>query len=205
MLDESFIFTIFFLTLGPIKIIPAFAKLTQQASLAFKREVAIKSTLIATAITVLVALLGRNLLGKYGISFDALEIAGGLVLLLSALNVIFPKFQPSPPQSVKPTALQLAISPVATPIVVPPVGIAAILLFVMLDSQYPGIDLAIGKAILTMMVLDFLVMFFIDNVVKVPGLMPTLQVCGAVLVFIQVALAMELIVQALTNLGLFKG
>jgi multiple antibiotic resistance protein len=201
---EGFIFTIFFLTLGPVKIIPAFAKLTQSMPLKFKREVALKGILIATAICLYVALLGEGILRNYEISLEALEIAGGLVLLISALIAIFPILQPRNPTRSQPTALQLAISPVASPIVVPPVGIAAILIFIMLAPRYPGINFAVTRALLIMLVLDFLVMFFIDKIVKVPGLMLLLQVFGSVLVFVQVALAIETILDAFRSLGAFS-
>lgn len=202
---EAFVFTIFFLTLGPMKIIPAFAKLTKSMDFKFKREVAVKGILIATAICVGVALLGKNMLANYQISLNALELAGGLVLLISALNVIFPTIQPANPTSSQPTALQLAVSPVAMPIVVTHVGIAAILFFVMLGPRYPGIEITIAKALTLMLVLDFLVMFFIDKVVKVPGLLLVLQVFGSVLVFFQVALTTEAILDALKRLGAFRG
>jgi multiple antibiotic resistance protein len=103
---EGFIFTIFFLTLGSIKIIPAFAKLTQSMPLKFKREVAIKSILIAIAICLYVALLGERMLKNYQISLPALEIAGSIVLLLSALRTIFPTRQPLNQNRSNPTALQ---------------------------------------------------------------------------------------------------
>jgi len=201
---EGFIFTIFFLTLGPIKIIPAFAKLTQSMTLKFKREVAIKGILIASAICFYVAVLGQGILKNYEISLEGLELAGGIVLLLSALRTIFPSVQPTTPPSSQPTAIQLAISPVASPIIVPPVGVAAILIFVMLAPRHPGMDFAIVKVLLIMMVLNFLVMFFINTVLKAPGLMLILQVFGSVLVFVQVALASETILDALRSLGAFE-
>ncbi|GFE67904.1 MarC family protein [Chroococcus sp. FPU101] len=204
MYKESFIFTIFFLTLGPIKIISAFGKLTQGMTLKFKREVAIKGILIALAICLYVSLLGEGILKKYQISLESLEIAGGIVLLLSALKAIFPEIQPTNPPKSQPSALQLAISPVASPIVVPPVGVAAILIFVMLAPRHPGMGFVIAKALLVMLLLDFLVMFFIDQIIKVPGLMLVLQVLGSVLVFVQVALAIEAILEAFRNLGVFK-
>lgn len=142
---EAFIFTIFFLTIGPIKIIPAFAKLTHGMPLKFKREVAIKGILIASAVCLFVALTGRGTVEKYAISLEALEIASGIVLLLSALNTIFPKVQPSVPAPSQPTAIQLAVSPVATPIVVPPIGVATILIFVMLSPKNIGMDFVIAK------------------------------------------------------------
>lgn len=201
---EGFIFTIFFLTLGPVKIIPAFAKLTQSMPLKFRQEVAVKGILIATAMCLYVALLGEGILRNYEISLEGLEIAGGLVLLISALNAIFPGLQPPTPVRSQPTALQLAISPVASPIVVPPVGVAAILIFIMLSPRYPGMTLAIGKALLIMLVLNFLVMFFIDKIIKVPGLLLLLQVFGSVLVFVQVALAVETILDGFRTLGIFS-
>jgi len=204
MEKESFIFTIFFLTLGPVKIIPAFGKLSQQMSPKFRQEVAIKGILIASAICLYVALLGRSLLEKYQISLDSLRIAGGLVLLISALEAIFPRVQAVTPTKSQASPLEVAISPVAVPIIVPPVGIAAILIFRMLAPRYPGIEFAIAKALLIMLALDFLVMYFIDKILKVPGLMLILQVFGSVLVFFQVAMAIETILVALKSLGAFK-
>jgi len=111
-MDElPFIFTIFFMLLGPIKLIPAFAGLTRGADVRFKRDVAIRATLIAAALGVFVALAGGTLLGKYRISIDALRIAGGLVLAIAALQVIFQKARPPSPGSGAPTAIQLAASP----------------------------------------------------------------------------------------------
>jgi multiple antibiotic resistance protein len=202
----SFIFTIFFMLLGPIKLIPAFAGLTRGADGRFKRDVAIRGVVIASALCVFVALAGGTLLSKYRISIDALRIAGGLVLLIAALQVIFfQKAPPSSPGSGTPTAIQLAASPVAVPSIVPPAGVAAILIFMMLAPQYPGMAQAVAICLATMMVLDFLVMYFIDQVMKTPGLMVVLTVLGAVLTFAQVGLAIQMILNALKSLGVFKG
>jgi len=200
----SFIFTVFFMLLGPLKLIPAFAKLTGGADGRFKRSVAIRGVVIAAALCVFVALAGGTLLGKYRISIDALRISGGLVLLIAALLGIFQKTQPSSPSSGTPTAIQLAASPVAVPSIVPPAGVAAILIFMMLAPQYPGMTQAVAICLAIIMVLDFLVMYFIDRVMKTPGLMIVLTVLGSVLVFVQVALATQIILVALKNLGVFK-
>lgn len=202
---EEFIFTIFFLTLGPIKIIPAFAKLTQAMELKFKRELAIKGIAIATAICLYVFLLGRNLVEKYHLSLEAIQIAGGLVLLISALNTIFPTAKLTKAPESQPNALKLAITPVVTPMIVPPVGVAAILIFVVLAPRYPGMDIVIAYALALMLVLDFLVMFFIDEIMKIPGLLLLLNVFGNVLVFSQVALAIQVILVAFKSLGVIKG
>lgn len=203
MEDESIIFTMFFLALGPIKIIPAFWKLTQEAPLKLKREIALKSAGLATAIVFILTLVGRGILSKYGISQNAVQIGGGVILLLSALNVIFPSVQPAQPQQTKPSTNQLIIN-IATPIIIPPFGTAIILLFTMVAPQVTGMDFVIIKSLITIMVLNLLAMYFVDWIIKLPGFMQILQILGSVLTFIQVALAFELILDSLTRLGLFK-
>jgi len=192
----SLIFTVFFLLLGPIKIISVFHRLMQWADPPFKKEVAVKASLIASALVGIVGLFGESLAVKYRISLDSVRIAGGLVLLISALKIMFPTAESSSPVSSKPVALQLAISPVAMPIIVPPAGIAAIMIFAMQAPKFQGAALVIAVALATMMALDFLVMFFIDQIVKLPGLLLLLQVFGAALIFIQLALAIEVLVSA---------
>ena len=176
MENFSFIFTIFFMLLGPVKLIPLFAGLTRGADIRFKRAVAIRAVLIASALCVFVALAGGTLVSRYRISIDALRIAAGLVLLIAALQIIFQKAQPPRPSSGTPTALQLAASPVAVPGIVPPAGVAAILIIMMLAPDFPGMEQAVAICLAIMMVLDFLVMYFIDQVMKTPGLTIVLTV-----------------------------
>jgi len=199
-----FVFTIFLMLLGPLKLIPSFAGLTRGADRRFKRGVAIRGAVIASALCAFVALAGGILLGRYRISIDALRISGGLVLLIAALQVIFQKANSSSLGSGTPTAIQLAASPVAVPMIVPPAGVAAILIFMMVAPQYPGMTQAVAICLATMMVLDFLVMCFIDRVMKTPGLMIVLTVLGSVLIFVQAALAIEMILNALKSLGIIQ-
>ncbi len=133
-----FIFTVFFMLLGPLKVIPPFAGLTRGLDSRFKRDVAIRGAVLASLLCVFVALAGGTLMGNFRISLGGLRLSGGLVLLIAALQVIFRKAQPPTPSSGSPTALQLAVSPVAVPMIVPPAGVAALLLCVMLAPQYPG-------------------------------------------------------------------
>lgn len=196
----SFVFTIFFMLLGPVKIIHSFAGLTQGADLRFKRAVAVRGALIASALCAFVLLAGMSLLGKYRIQLDAVRIAGGVVLLISALRTIFIKSTPPMPVAGA-TPIQLAVSPVAVPIIVPQAGVAAILIFLMQAPSNPGIVPLIVLSVSIMMVLDFLVMYFSDTVVKTPGLAIVLSVLGAVLVFIQACLATQMILVGLKILS----
>ncbi len=160
--------------------------------------------MIASALCAFMALAGGIILSKYRISIDAVRISGGLVLLIAALLVIFQKAQSSSPRSGTPTALQLAASPFAVPSIVPPAGVAAILIFMMLAPQYPGMRQAVAIGLTIIMALDFLVMYFIDRVMKTPGLGLVLTVLGSVLVFVQVGLAIQMILNALKSLGVIN-
>jgi len=200
----SLVFTVFFMLLGPIKLIPSFAGLTRGVDVRFRRELAIWGVVIASALCVLVALGGGAILSRYRISIDALRFAGGLVLLIAALQVIFRKAEYSSPSSGAPAAIQLAASPLAVPMIVPPAGVAAILIFMMFEPAHPKILTTIAVCLAIMMVLDFLVMYFIDKVTKIPGLMIVLTVLGSILIFVQVALAMEMFLTALKSLGVIR-
>ncbi len=205
MKEFPFVFTILLMLLGPIKLIPTFARIMQGLDPDFKRSVASRSSLIASMLCAFIALAGDTVLIRYQISIDALRIAAALVLLISALQVIFPHPQPAAPASGTPTAMQLAATPVAVPGIVPPAGVAAILIFAMLAPQNPGLMLTVAISLAILMLLDVLAMYFIDGIMKVPGLTLVLTVLGAVLIFIQVCLAFEVFLRALRGLGLIRG
>jgi multiple antibiotic resistance protein len=198
MNEFAFVFTILFMLVGPLKLIGSFARATRGAEPSFKRSVAIRAELIAAAVCVFVVVAGGSLLSKYHISLDALRIATGLVLLISALVTIFGRVRSPGPGSGAPSAIQLAASPVALPGILPPAGIAAILI----GTQFPGMIQAVVLCLAILMVLDFLVMYFIDSIVKTPGLTVVLGVLGDVLVFVQVCLAVEVFLTAFKNLGI---
>jgi len=204
MEQTSFVFTVFFMLLGPIKLIPPYARLTKDLDGRFKRDVAIRAVVIAAVLCAFVALAGETLLGRFRISIDSLRISGGLVLLIAALQGIFQRARPTRAGPGTPTAIQLAASPVAVPGIVPPAGVAAILIFSMLAPEYPGMTQTVATYLAVIMALDFLVMYFIDRVTKTPGLMLVLTLLGSVLVFMQLGLAVETILNALKHLGVIK-
>jgi multiple antibiotic resistance protein len=201
----AFAFTVFFMLLGPIKLIPAFAGVTRNADAAFKRSVAIRAAAIASVLCGVVALVGVTFLSKYRISVNAVRIGGGLVLLIAALQVTFRKAQSLRPSAGTPRAIQIAASPVAVPNIVPPAGIAAILLFMMHAPQYAGMAAAVLTCLAIVMMMDFLVMYFIDGVMKTPGLSVVLPVFGSALAFVQVCLAIQIMLVALEDVRLIPG
>lgn len=198
-----FVFAIFFMLLGPIKILPVFLKLTKDHDQPFRAKTAALATAFAAGICGFLILTSQNTLAKYHIRQESLMLAGGLVLLISALRTIFPVSheadQPNRPQ----TPLSLAVSPLATPVIITPAGIAAVMLFVSMEARDPSYYDAIRIALVIVLALDFLVMYFASVIARQHWIMPLIWLAGSVMIVVQVAGAMDLIVKALKSLGLF--
>ena len=200
----SFVFTISFVLLGPMKLIPAFGAAVQGLEPKLRRRVAVIAASLAAATCLLLVAIGPSTIGKYQIGLPALQLAGGLVLLIAALRVIFPPAESA--QAVAPVGSsqspwRVAISPLVTPLIVSPAGVAALLIFVTSAPRYPGMYRALAIVLPIIIALDFLVMYFNERIVRLPGLMLGLKLFGEVMIFIQVALGADAIVHGIEMLG----
>ena len=81
----------FFVAIDPPGVAPIFAALTEDTPKAYRRKMAIKSVLIASGVLLAFALGGAWLLNAMHISLDAFRVAGGVLLFLMALEMIFEK------------------------------------------------------------------------------------------------------------------
>lgn len=84
-------FVTFFVVIDPPGIAPLFASMTQGTSEPWRRKMAFKSVGIAAGVLLGFAYGGEWLLGKLHVSLDAFRIAGGLLLLLIAIDMLFEK------------------------------------------------------------------------------------------------------------------
>ncbi len=84
-------FVTFFVVIDPPGCAPIFASLTRGGSSDFRRTMAVRSTGIATVILILFAVVGEPLLKALGISLDAFRVAGGIMVFLIALEMVFEK------------------------------------------------------------------------------------------------------------------
>ena len=84
-------FAVLFVIIGPPGCAPIFATLTKGTSRAHQRAMAFKSVGIAAFILIGFAYVGEWLFAKLGISLDALRIAGGIMLFIIGLNMVFEK------------------------------------------------------------------------------------------------------------------
>lgn len=84
-------FVTFFVLIDAVGVAPIFASLTNEGPPAWRRKMAIKSTFVASFIMFSFAFGGAWLLGAMHISIDAFRAAGGILLFLIALDMVFEK------------------------------------------------------------------------------------------------------------------
>lgn len=118
-------FTTFFATVGPIEAAVLFATLTPNLSAAERRGIALRAVAIATLILLVFTLFGQPLLRQLGVTIPALQCAGGVVLFMIALDMIFARpssaFKLTPPEGKEAqTKDDLAVFPLATPLLAGP-------------------------------------------------------------------------------------
>ena len=119
---DSFIadFIFFFAVIDPIGSIPVFIAVTRSFDIALKRKIAIKATLVSAALLLFFVIAGEIILLGVGIPLSAFQIAGGLVLLLFALTMIFGESKPDEELKLVDRASETAIFPLAIPSIASP-------------------------------------------------------------------------------------
>ena len=149
------LFTTAFITLAviidPPGCAPIFASLTSGTPAAHRRRMAVRSAAVAWGILVFFALLGEPLLSTLGISLSAFRLAGGIMLFMIALDMVFERRtqrREERAQSIEgtPQAEDISVFPMAIPMIAGPGSIASIML---LSARADG--LAEGLTVLAAM------------------------------------------------------
>lgn len=138
-------FITFFVVIDPPGCAPIYASLTSSAPERERRIMAIRAILVAAIILLVFALFGEQMLSALGISLDSFRIAGGIMLFLIALEMVFEKRterREDRAQEIieQPEIEDVSIFPMAMPMIAGPGSIAAVML---LTSQHDGIDNAL--------------------------------------------------------------
>src|ERR1700684_2710142 len=193
-------FVVFFVVVEPISLIPLFAGLTQGASARYKKKMAGKSALIALVICVLFSLVGARFLDVMGITLSSFRIAGGTLLFLIALDMVFARTsgtrstRPEHEESLK--REDISVFPLAFPFIAGPGALATILL----TAGEVGAKPLLFAGLLSVVALVLIVCWIL--MLATPRLMRALGVTGANVVsrlsgVILAALAVQFIVDGI--------
>ena len=126
-------FITLFVVIDPPGCAPIYASVTSGASGAQRRSMALRAVFIASAILLVFALWGKQLLGAMGIGLNSFRIAGGIMLFLIAMDMVFEKrTQRREDRAQKiadtPEVEDVSVFPMAMPMIAGPGSIATVML-----------------------------------------------------------------------------
>lgn len=188
------IFLLFFIMLGPVKIIGPFFMSTASLEPAATRMLSLKVFGGSLVVVVVAGVVGSSMMEKWHVAPAVMLLAGGLVFLLAALQMVLSVYRvPTTGGPPEPVTHRLVY-----PVTVPPYGIAAVITLMAL-SQDRARSLTVLALALFVLLLDLVAMLLTRWIMRGFGPM-ALQVLGAVLGILQVALALQLMVAAAQTL-----
>jgi len=166
-------FVTLFVVIDPPGCAPIYAGLTTGATRAQARSMAIRASFIAGIILLIFALFGENLLAALHIELDAFRIAGGIMLFVIALDMVFEKRtqrREERAERVKatPEVEDVSVFPMAMPMIAGPGSIATMML---LMSRSEGMQqtLVVLAALLAVLVLTLLALLAAGPLMKALG------------------------------------
>jgi multiple antibiotic resistance protein len=163
----------FFVVIDPPGCAPIYAGLSAGASTAQKRAMAMRAVGVAAAILFVFALFGEALLKGLGISLASFRIAGGIMLFLIALEMVFEKrTERREDRAAKvasdPEVEDVSIFPMAMPMIAGPGSIASVML---LMSRNSGIErsLVVLGAMVTILLLTLVALLAAGPIMRILG------------------------------------
>lgn len=128
-------FVTLFVVIDPIGLTPLFVALTQGMAAAHRRRIAIRALMVGFGLLTLFGLFGEALLQGIGISMPAFRIAGGLLLFLTALDMLFERRTKRREDQADNEAEDPSVFPLATPLIAGPGALASMILLTGQDDS----------------------------------------------------------------------
>jgi multiple antibiotic resistance protein len=194
---------IFLITIGPLKALIVYATLAGGADAALRRQIAFRTVMVATIVALLFVVAGEVLLQVFHISLAALKIAGGIILLLFALGMVMGGGHGNEGEKPKAVSLDIAVYPLAMPMMATPQGLVAITVATAAMTAVWQI-IVVAVIVLAIMGLNLVCMLAADRIIKALG-PSTLQIVAKIAGLLLSALAVQLMILGLTDLGLIEG
>ena len=123
-------FVLYFIVIDPLGNTPLFLIITQHLETKDKIKTALGGIMIATIILLFFALLGNFILSYLNISFSAFTVAGGIILFLISMEMLFDKRQQRKEGDLNYSSDKISVFPLATPLLAGPAGITSIIVSV---------------------------------------------------------------------------
>ncbi len=201
-------FATFFATIGPVEAAVLFATFCPRLSRAERIAVSFKAAGIATSIILFFALFGTAILSALGVTFPALQTAGGIILAFIALDMIFEAqiggstiSQPESAEALA-NAGDIAVFPLATPILAGPGAMSGAMLLMANAKGNVADQFSIIAALLTVMAFTLLLLLAAQELREWIGV--TAQgVIMRVLGILLAAIAVQSVFNGIAGSGIF--
>ena len=180
-------------TIDPIGNVAIFAGLTAALTRSERHRTALRAVLYATVILAVAVVAGQIILDAIGIRMHSLKVAGGIILFLFALKMLFGGLdKPGSPEAGR----DLAVFPLAVPSIAGPGAIMAVIVLTDNDVYTVPEQAETGVVLLLVLLITYIFLRFSDFILRVIG-----QQGAAVLVrvmgIILASLAVEIVLTAL--------
>lgn len=193
----------FFVIIDPVGLTPIFAALTQGMDAPRRRAISLRACLLAFVILLIFGIAGEAVLRAVGISLPAFRIAGGLLLFLISVEMLFKKRNERRQKEVEHDH-DPSVFPLAVPLIAGPGAIATVILLTgSYSGDYSSIALIIG--VVAAVILTAFVFFqlgaVIERILGTTGIDVVTRLLGMLLA----ALSVQFVLDGLKGSGLFGG
>jgi len=196
-------FTALFVVIDPIGLTPLFIAMTPNLTAKERRIIALRACGVSIGILIVFAIFGEQLLGFIGISMPAFQIAGGVLLFLTALDMLFERRQ-ARRQDKTDESVEIendpSVFPLAIPLIAGPGAIATMILLTGQSDGASGFGAAIGVmlAVVLLVFLLFIVATWLERLLGKTGIDVVTRLLGMLLA----ALSVQFILDGLKGFGL---
>jgi multiple antibiotic resistance protein len=154
-------------TIDPIGNVAIFAGLTASLTRAERRRTALRATVYAAVILVVAVVAGQFILDAIGIHLHSLKVAGGIILFLFGLQMLFGRLdaQPAAPEPGR----DLAVFPLAVPSIAGPGAMMAVILLTDNDVYTVAEQAQTGVVLLVVLLLTYILLLFSDAILRIIG------------------------------------
>ena len=196
-------FTTLFVVIDPLGLVPVLLALTPGLRPAERRRMALKGTLIAAVILLGFALAGEPVLRLLGIGLPAFRTAGGVMLLLIALEMVFERRTERRSRSADELRTvggpdDISVFPLAIPLLAGPGAITSVMLLMARHQGEPLAQAAVVAVLAAVMGLCVVIFLLVEPLARLLG--PTLtHVVSRLLGILLAALAVQYVFDGLRN------
>lgn len=196
--------TTFFATIGPVDLVLVYAALTHPYPVAERHSMALRGVLVATVILLFFAIFGTALLTLFGVTLPALRVAGGILLLLISIDMVFARHSggtgttPEEETEAK-TREDISVFPIAMPLIAGPGAISATILLTTGVNQLDWF--VVVGAMLVILLLSYAAMLVAGPLSRLLGI-TGLAVVSRVIGILLAALAVQFLIDGVKQSGL---